>query len=308
MRSNSLHSSGFTIVELLVVISVIALLLSFLLPAMRTAREVAKTGVCLSNLRQTLGATFSYSVDCRELPDMQENGSINLTAYPSNHPDFETGVINRDGAVDPLSPYYFTPNSTSAITTRPKWYKLLNDVQGPAPDSAFSCTAQRGDWSRAHSPGYDLPFMGFGIGPQTNAYMYFGPLVHGDDVNPYGVMWDTSMGVKWVSDAPLDATTQYPANWDLRIKNTNKGVLFCCPSPAYDGTFWGGPRTSGWAYWTYNADFVWVRPHGANRDGRNYGFMDGHAVSLIQQAIENTGYPATPGIGYSWSSSPNGYY
>ena len=65
---------GFTIVELLVVVSIIALLIGILLPAIGKARDKARTSTSISNLRQLAVAHNSYAGDW-------EDAQLSLARY-----------------------------------------------------------------------------------------------------------------------------------------------------------------------------------------------------------------------------------
>lgn len=54
---------GFTLIELLVVISIISLLIAILLPALRSARESAKSLQCKNQIRQLGLAANMYTID-----------------------------------------------------------------------------------------------------------------------------------------------------------------------------------------------------------------------------------------------------
>jgi type II secretory pathway pseudopilin PulG len=92
--------SAFTLVELLVVVSVIALLIAILLPSLRKARDQAKLVTCGSQLRQIGIAIHTYAAEA--------DGLIPRGPTPGSPPDFEANDLATNqlwiGAGSPSSP------------------------------------------------------------------------------------------------------------------------------------------------------------------------------------------------------------
>lgn len=84
--------AGFTLVELLVVISIIALLISILLPSLGRARSIAKGTVCLANLKRIGGQMSLYLLEQSVYPPVRlkkvpgDSGSLQDYYHGTGHP------------------------------------------------------------------------------------------------------------------------------------------------------------------------------------------------------------------------------
>jgi prepilin-type N-terminal cleavage/methylation domain-containing protein/prepilin-type processing-associated H-X9-DG protein len=95
---------AFTLVELLVVISIIALLIAILLPSLQKAREQARSVKCLANLHAQIIAVISYSSDHKGILPGPVHPAIKRRLF-----DFTTSSADADRKKSMtwiLRPYY----------------------------------------------------------------------------------------------------------------------------------------------------------------------------------------------------------
>ncbi len=243
-QMGSKRTKGFTLVELLVVIGIIALLISILLPSLNKARETANKAKCASNLHQLGLAILLYQGDSQQL-------------YPKTIADTNAThaatwgyTTTTAGTVDPFTSGGLAvtgPNSVSA-----SFFLLLRNEQLTA--AVFIC-------------------------PSSNAEAWdFGG---GSNSAQNWVDWNGTAGIvknlSYSYENPFACTTAISNGWQLK----NPDATYAIASDINPGTSVPG-STAGKNVQTVlttdaSSNMKLANSPNHQQDGQNVLYGDGHA-------------------------------
>jgi prepilin-type N-terminal cleavage/methylation domain-containing protein/prepilin-type processing-associated H-X9-DG protein len=252
--------SGFTLVELLVVIGIIAVLVAILLPALNKARESARTLQGLSNLKQLAIATRMYAGDSNDWLPAGDNPTHWGVPWPHA-----------------LAHYLGMPNKTTAqINANPP--KVLRCPDAAVPDRGVTHYSANPilipDLNRGiPTPGAATclrPYKLSRARPPTELMLYFdGQQIEAKTYTPYYSAWQINNGLY-----NQTASLVYRENWFTGTR-TNTVLSY-------------GSTMNKDHYGSTNFGTAEIRYRHLRDTAANVVFVDGHAETMKKGTIRQS--------------------
>ncbi len=270
-RCNS--RQGFSLIELLIVVAVVAILAGLLLPALSQARRQARRSQCINNQRQLLLTWHLYNGDNREIAVANGHGPAGSSIALSS----TLNEVTTTKFWVPGDDHFYYPAFTNALWLTDSRYAMFAPYLRSA--AIYKCPEDKGS----------IKVPGAGKFPHVRSYSmnaYVGWAVSPDELNPYYRVFSTTADMVGPSPANIFVFQDvhpdnicYPA-FVVRMPGELE-QFFHYPSSLHNGRGvvafadghaethrWVDPRTTPpvtggvLAHWNDspgNADLAWIR-------------------------------------------------